>query len=279
MDTRIFICQMNPVLGDVEKNLKKHLNYIQQAVNDGCKLIVFPELSLTGYSLKDQVFDVALSRDSYVLKTLMDYSRNISIIAGYVYEDERHMFYNAASYFENGNILHTHKKVFLPNYTMFEESRYFAKGDIFKAFDTKLGRAGLLICEDALHLSSVFILGRQHIDTLYVISNSPARGIFEDGFYPMEFWYNTLKYIATSFTINVVFINRIGVEDGITFWGGSGYFAPNGRMLFNLPLMEEDSGVVALSRELLRRSRIHSPLLRDEDYNLIRKYLLRQEEL
>lgn len=279
MDTKIFISQMSPVLGDVEKNLQKHLNHIDKAVKDGCGLIIFPELSLTGYCLRDLVFDVSLRDGSYVLEKLREYSKKISIIAGYVYEDERNMFYNVAGYFENGELVHTHRKVFLPNYTMFEESRYFAEGSNFKSFNTKFGRAGILICEDALHISSIFILGRQHIDTLYVVSNSPARGIFEDSFYPMEFWYNTLKYIATNFTIHVVFVNRSGVEEGVTFWGGSGYFAPNGKMLFNLPVIKEAGSSVVLNSGILRRSRIHSPLLKDEDYNIIKKYLLEQEEL
>lgn len=267
----VSLAQIKTSLGNIKENAYKHFELIEKAIEDKYDLIVFPELSLTGYNLRDLVYNVSLNQESDIIKKIKDYSKYISIVTGFVYEDKRHLFYNASGYFEGGEILHIHKKVFLPNYTMFEESRYFAKGDSFTAFDTKYFRCGILICEDALHISSILSLTRQDVDTVIVVSNSPARGIFEDSFYPEELWYNTLKFAATNLTVNVIFVNRVGVEEGITFWGGSTVFSPFGKSILKLPLLKEEVKGVKIDLKELRRSRIHSPFLKGEDFAMIKK--------
>ncbi|UOD35173.1 hydrolase [Deferribacteraceae bacterium V6Fe1] len=269
----ISIAQIRPFLGNLNKNTEMHFELIENAIKEKKDLIVFPELSLTGYNLKDLVYDVSLTEDSEIISKLKEYSKYISIIAGFVYEDKQHLFYNASGYFETGNLLHLHKKVFLPNYTMFEESRYFAKGDRFETFNTKFCKSGILICEDALHISSVLTLSKQNVETIYVVSNSPARGLFEDSFYPKELWYNTLKYIATNLTVNVVFANRVGVEEGITFWGGSAAFSPNGKSLLESELFEQKIEDIRIDKKELRRARISSPFFRDEDFKILKRFL------
>ncbi|MCB4203462.1 hydrolase [Deferribacterales bacterium Es71-Z0220] len=269
----ISLAQIKPSLGNIAKNAEIHFKHIEDAIKKNQDLIAFPELSLSGYNLRDLVYDVALNEESNIIQRLKEYSKEISIVAGFVYEDNRHLFYNSCGYFESGKIVHLHKKVFLPNYTMFEESRYFAAGNNFKAFDTKYFKCGMLICEDALHLSSILTLSRQNVDTIFVVSNSPARGIFEDSFYPKELWYNTLKYIATNLTVNVVFVNRVGVEEGVTFWGGSTAFSPFGKSIIELKLFDEQVKDITFDRKEIRRARIHSPFFRDEDFKMVKKFV------
>jgi predicted amidohydrolase len=266
----ITLAQIKPVLGDIIKNAEKHFRLIEEAIDKKSDIIVFPELSLTGYNLRDLIFDSSLTFNNNFFKKFMEYSKEISIIVGFVYEDERHMFYNAAVYFENGDLTHLHKKVFLPNYTMFEESRYFTKGSSVGSFNTKFFRAAILICEDALHISSLFSLSRQSVDTVFIISNSPARGIFKDSFYSQTLWDNTLKFIATNLSVNVVFVNRVGVEEGVTFWGGSKVFTASGKKIAELELFSEEIKNVKLSKNDLRAARILSPFSKDEDLNIIR---------
>lgn len=269
----ISIAQIRPILGDINKNAEIHFELIENAIKEKKDLIIFPELSLTGYNLRDLVYDVAVREDSEIITKLKEYSKDISIIVGFVYEDKQHLFYNASGYFESGDLLHLHKKVFLPNYTMFEESRYFAKGDRFESFDTKFFKSGILICEDALHLSSILALSKQQVEAIYIVSNSPARGLFEDSFYSKELWYNTLRFIASNLTVNVIFANRVGVEEGITFWGGSSAFSPNGKSLLEMELFEEKVGCIEIDKKEIRRARINSPFFRDEDFNILKKLM------
>ena len=158
MTLNIAIAQINTYLGDVEKNLDKHLSHICAA--QGADLIVFPELSLTGYVLQDLVPSVALKPTSAdpVFSTLLTASENIDIVVGFVDEDPRHRFYIAAAYLSQGEILHVHHKTYLPTYGLFDEGRFFAWGDKIRAFDTGFGKLGILICEDFWHASPPYLL-------------------------------------------------------------------------------------------------------------------------
>ena len=149
MKFTIAVAQIDPVLGDVQRNLRKHLDFASRAVKKGADLIVFPELSLTGYTLRDINLDVALKPGhSAVLKALISRSKRISIVAGGVEESGSFGLYNSAFFLENGKLLGIHRKVYPPTYGMFEEMRYFSAGRSVKAVDPKLGRLGVLICED-----------------------------------------------------------------------------------------------------------------------------------
>jgi predicted amidohydrolase len=152
---RIAIAQINPKLGDLDANMGLYEENIRQAVKDSADLLLFPELSLTGYYLRDTVPSVALTMNSAEMKALKKLSRELPFVAGLVEESADHRFFNAAVYFEKGEIRHTHRKVYLPTYGMFDEQRYFAAGDRIRVFDSKFGRLALLICEDLWHPSTI----------------------------------------------------------------------------------------------------------------------------
>lgn len=264
-DCRLTIAQTNPALGNVQKNLEAHVAAIQAALDAGQELIVFPELSLTGYFLKDQTAELALRLDSPELQVLAALSKRISILAGFVELAADGRIYNSAAFFEDGRVLHVHRKVHLVTYGMFDEEREFAAGDEFRAFDSKLGRFGVLICEDAWHVSS----GLQHflagVDAILVPSCSPGRGIGGGGeeLSSETTWRTLLDAHALLFQTWVVYANRVGWEDGVFFWGGSRVIDPFGKLVARIEGFEAAHVDATIDTQALRRARVATPLLRD----------------
>jgi len=271
MKLKVGLAQITPKLGNVEANLDLHLQMIEQAAGQGVELLVFPELSLTGYRLHDLAFSVAmqLTERNPVFGRLLDASRDIDIVVSFVEADVRQKFYIAAAYLSQGEILHVHRKVYLPTYGMFDESRYFAWGDAVRAFDTRFGRVGLLICEDFWHMSTPYLLWLDGADLLIFTSASPGRGLATEQKIGSAKWVEHINQAyASIFTNFVIHTNRTGFEDGVTFWGGSTVFDPEGVLLAQGPYYEEALVTAQLDMSQLRRTRIRLPLLRDERVGL-----------
>src|SRR6185369_1238921 len=175
---RVAMAQIAPFLGDRQRNLKLHLERIAEARRQGADLIIFPELSLTGYYLRDMVPDVALAPTAAEIAQLVDAAGDGALVVGFVEESPQHRFYNSVLYAEAGRVVHVHRKVYLPTYGLFDEQRYFAAGERIQAFHTpRFGRVGLLVCEDLWHLSAVAVMQAEEVDMLICVSNSPARGV------------------------------------------------------------------------------------------------------
>ena len=143
---RVRLAQVAPRLGDVEANMAMHEEVAARAIEDDVDLLVFPELSLTGYYLRDLTSDVALAVDARALRGLAEISQSVSIVVGMIEESERFSYFASALYYERGKLLHVHRKVHPPTYGMFDEGRYVSAGRSVRAFDTRFGRMGLLIC-------------------------------------------------------------------------------------------------------------------------------------
>lgn len=176
MNFKAVLAQIKPKLGTVADNLALIEEYVCQATRDKADLIVFPELALTGYFLKDLVPEVARGIDAPEIRRLIELSRHISIAVGFVEVTSDYRFFNSALYLEQGAIKHLHRKVYLPTYGLFDEQRYMARGEHFRAFDTRFGRFGMLICEDMWHLSASYILAMDGATALICLSSSPGRG-------------------------------------------------------------------------------------------------------
>lgn len=270
---KIAVGQIAPTLGNLDANLAMHLAQIEAARAQGAGLIVFPELSLTGYFLRDMVPDVAQPRESPMLRRLVDAAGEASLVVGFVEESPQHRFYNSAAFSQGRELRHVHRKVYLPTYGMFDEQRYFAAGERVAAFDAQFGRVGLLICEDFWHLSCGVILGADEIDYLICISNSPGRGAVGEHLATSETWRLLNRCYARFLGAAVVFANRVGYEDGVCFWGGSEVIGPDGSVVGQAPELEPHLLIAEFDRAAVRRSRISTPLARDE------KLLLTIEEL
>src|SRR5262249_29061067 len=261
----VALAQCDAVLGDVGRNLEAHLQLVEQARSQGAGLVVFPELSLTGYHLRDLTQEVAMRRDDPRLARLAAASRGLDLVAGWIDEGDEHALYNTAGYFRDGQLLHVHRKVYPVNYGMFEERRYWAAGDQVAAFDTACGRVGLLVCEDVWHPSTSYLLFADRADLIVVPSSSPARGVQPDGdgLRSTRAWDGLLRQQSAAFNVYSVYVNRCGVEDGTTFAGNSRVFGPTGETLAGLGLQPE-LRIVSLDPAALRRRRAEVPMLRDE---------------
>jgi predicted amidohydrolase len=265
MDFTAVLAQIKPKLGCIADNLVIIKEQITKAREAGADLIVFPELALSGYFLKDLVPEVALRIDSPEILQLIELSNGISIAIGFVEESDDYHFFNSALYLENGVIGHLHRKVYLPTYGLFDEQRYLAHGEQFRAFDTKFGRFGMLICEDMWHLSASYILAMDGATTLICLSSSPARGIEGDSLGSASAWQKLVSTTALFLNCRVLYCNRVGFEDGVNFWGGSEYIAPSGESIVRGALLEEDFVTTRVDEGALRRERIFSPMMRDEN--------------
>ncbi len=271
MKIKVGLAQITPKLGDVEANLALHLKTIEEAAESGVELLVFPELSLTGYRLRDLAFSVAIRptvKDPIFAK-LLEASRDMDIVVSFVEADQRQKFHIAAGYLSGGNLIHLHRKVYLPTYGMFDEGRYFAWGDNVKAFDTRFGRAGILVCEDFWHASTPYILWLDGADILILVSASPGRGLATEQQIGSARWVEHINQAyASMFTDFVIHTNRTGFEDGVTFWGGSTVYDPEGNLIVKGPYYEEALIIAKLDLNQLRRARIRLPLLRTEQVEL-----------
>ena len=278
MELKLALAQINTKLGLVESNLEKHLMQIEQAAHDGAQLVVFPELSLTGYVLQDLVPTVAQRADPSdpIFKQLLAASQDIDVVVGFVEEDVRNRFFISSAYLSQGTVLHVHRKVYLPTYGLFDEGRFFAWGDSTAAFDTRFGRMGMLICEDFWHVSPPYLLWLDGADIFIFISASPGRGLSDAPQLSTVHWVESInRAYASSFTSFVVHCNRVGYEDGLHFSGGSTVFDPDGDLVIRAPFDQESLTICSLDLNQLHRTRARLPLLRDERTALTQRELNR----
>jgi len=278
MKLRMALAQINTRLGVVEANLEKHLSLAQQAHAAGADLLVFPELSLTGYVLQDLASTVAHRPEESdpVFRRLLQASRELDLVVGFVDEDCRHRFYIASAYLSKERVVHVHHKVYLPTYGLFDEGRFFAWGDSIRAFDTRFGRLGILICEDFWHASPPYLLWLDGADIFIFTSASPGRGLIEKPQLESAHWVEQINQAyANLFTAFVAHSNRVGFEDGLNFWGASTVFDPNGELLAKGPDFEEALTIAELDLDQLHRTRARLPLLRDERTALVLREMKR----
>lgn len=274
----IALAQIDPVLGDVRKNLETHVTVAREAAARGADMVVFPELSLTGYSVRDMNWDLAinLKEDSSLLQPLIDLSNELTIIAGGIEEDERYRIYNSAFLFEQGRVTSAHRKVYPPTYGMFEELRYFSKGDTVRAISTRYGRIGILVCEDLWHVSLPYLLAMDGAELIIALVASPTRISGDDKVLPTA-QANTEnhKAYARLLTTYIAFCNRVGYEDGVNFWGGSSLVGPDGDILATGKLFDTDLVMSRIDFHEVRRSRRFSHHFLDEESELVVRELKR----
>ncbi len=251
-----------------DENLALHHEIIREARAKGAGLVVFPELGLTGYLLQDLASEVAIRLDDPRLMTLAALTDGLSAVVSFVEESADHRLFIAAALLEDGRLRHVHRKLFLPTYGLFDERRFFAAGDLLRATPSRLGvGVGLAVCEDFWHLSVPQLLALDGAQMLINVSSSPGRDLAaknEVGLGTATSWRNLMRTYAQLTTSFVVFCNRVGIDESISFWGGSEVIAPSGEALFSAPLFEEGLFTVDVALADVRRERVALPLLRDE---------------
>lgn len=278
MRVNIGLAQIYPKLGDPRANLEMHLQRIEEARQQQVDLLVFPELSMTGYQVQDLVPEVAMRAEASdpLFGELLRVSRDLDLVVGFVHEDVRQRFFIANAYLSGGELVHIHHKLYLPTYAMFDESRYFAQGNSVRAFNTRFGRMGMLICEDFWHMSPAYLLWMDGADLLILNSASPGRGLDTSERLGSSRWVELVNQAYGSmFTTYVLHCNRVGYEDGKVFWGGSSVVDPNGEFLTHGLYFDEALITQVIDLNELHRTRARLPLLRDERPGLVRRELER----
>jgi predicted amidohydrolase len=264
----IALAQIAPRLGALEVNLATHRRLLDEARTRGADLVVFPELGLTGYQLQDLASEVSMRLDDPRLAELAGATRGLSAVVSFVEESADHRLFIAAALLEDGELRHVHRKLFLPTYGLFDERRFFAAGDMLRAVPSRLGVGfGIGVCEDFWHLSVPQVLALDGAQILINVSSSPGRDLAatnEVGLGTATSWRTLMRTYAQLTTSFVVFCNRVGVDESISFWGGSEVIGPSGQAVFGAPLFDEGLFLVEIPVADIRRERIALPLLRDE---------------
>ncbi|MCG6989337.1 MAG: NAD(+) synthase [Gemmatimonadetes bacterium] len=265
---RVALVQFKPRKGDVAANLEAVKATLAAHASDS-DLVVFPETTLSGYFLEGGVSEAALSAER-LGELLGPPPPDAPDVALGFYERWRRRLYNSAAYLtpEDGawRVRHVHRKMFLPTYGVFDEGRFVEPGTEVRPFDTRLGRVGLLICEDMWHSLPSTVLALGGAELLVVVSASPARDFGPGGNgrpANLERWERLAPAAAVEHGLFVVVAQLVGSEGGKLFPGGSLAVAPDGRILARGPLMEEGVTLAVLDPGAIDRARVAAPLLAD----------------
>jgi predicted amidohydrolase len=276
VEVRVALAQVEPRLGDVAANLDMAADRLRTATGEGADLVVFPELALTGYLLSDLVPEVAMPRTDERLRQLSREVPKTVVAVGFVEETDDHRYANSAVLLRDGELLGHHRKVYLPTYGMFDEGRFTRPGDRIRTADAgpPLGRIGLSICEDFWHPSVPMVQAQDGAELLVNLAAGPARAPGSDaGLAAIAGWHRMQETYALLGTVAVAFCNRVGNEEGLTFWGGSRLIGATGAVIVEAPLYEEALVVGTLDTDDLRMQRFQLPILADERLDLTRREL------
>jgi predicted amidohydrolase len=276
MEYRIALAQVAPRLGEVDANLELVARTVRGAADEGATLTVFPELALTGYLLQDLVPEVALRADDARLLGIGDEAPGMLVAAGFVEETDQLRYCNSVALVRDGRLVGLHRKVYLPTYGLFDEGRFTRTGDRIRTVDAgaPIGRVGLSVCEDFWHASVPMLQALDGASLLVNVAAGPSRAPGSSaGLAAIAGWHKMQDTHALLGTVPLVFCNRVGNEEGLTFWGGSRLLAGDGSVVVEAPLWEEAVVVGTLNTDDLRMQRYGMPLLADERLELVRREL------
>ncbi len=271
---KLCLAQIPSKIGNIRANEQLHLRILEAVKKQKPDFVCFPELSLTGYLLKDLAYEVSTSCQRSLLKIAKKTRVDQRVIVGFAKQNDLMFIENAAAVTGDHRILGTTSKFYLPTYGLFEERRYFNPGNPkteLHAFESPACRFGVLICEDAWHPEPVEALARLGAEVVFCIASSPARGVGKS--HPKnelqieEQWTSILKAHAIMNTVFMVFVNRCGPEDEEYFWGGSLVISPQGQIVARAKKFESDLLFAAIDLTEIQRVRRFTSF-REHNYKL-----------
>ncbi len=274
MEYRIALAQVAPRLGDLDANLEIASRAVRRAADEGAALTVLPELALTGYLLQDLVPEVAIRAGDDRLAGLSRETPGMLVAIGFVEETDDHRYCNTVALLRDGELIGLHRKVYLPTYGLFDEGRFTRPGERIRTHDAgaPVGRIGLSVCEDFWHPSLPMIQALDGADLLVNVAAGPSRAPGSDaGLVAIATWHKMQDTYALLGSVPLAFCNRVGNEEGLTFWGGSRVVAADGSTVVEAPLWEEAFVVGTLDTDDVRMQRYGLPLLADERLELTRR--------
>jgi predicted amidohydrolase len=264
---RVALGQFDSAIGDVERNLAQIRELVDQANSDGADLIVFPELAVHGYALGQLGDRRPLSARDERLAELA--SGHADVLVGF-HEDGGVRAYNSAAYLSGAELVHVHRKLYLPTYLVWEERKHSSPGQSLRAYDTAYARTATLICNDAWQPALPWLAAQDGAELLIVPTNSASNmgaGQLDNRVY----WERLLESMARMQQAWVVFVNRVGTEAGCDFWGGSRVVDPHGEVVVQAPYGETSLISVDLDIAVARRSRRELPLIAEARLGLIQR--------
>jgi predicted amidohydrolase len=264
------LAQISCKVGDKKHNINVMKKNIKRAKEKGANLVIFPELSLTGYLNRDLAYELAEPIPGSSINSLEEKAKkeNIHIVFGMPEQSEKAhaVLYNTAVLLGPDGLIGKYRKTHLPTHSVFEEKRYFRLGYEAPVFETELGKMGLTICYDMFFPEISRLLRLKGSQLIICISASPAvRSRFFEVF-------TTARALEN--TVFLAYVNLVGVEDGLQFWGGSRIIAPDGSILAKAKYDEEDLVIGTMDYADLERAEAFVPTLRDlrpELFNSLRE--------
>ena len=271
------MAQVAPVLGDVDANFELARQAIREAREKGADLVVFPELSMTGYSLGQVSYEVSIEASDPRITELAEEAGDMSVVIGFHEDGSGVRTYNSAAYLENGRILHLHRKLYLPTYGIFEERKHFSPGQNMRAFTSRFGRMAMMICNDAWQPTLGFLAVQDFARVLLIPTNS-ADSRFPGDLDTTEYWRDITEFYGRMYECYVVFVNRVGSEGDLDFWGNSHVVDPWGRTIVEAPLRKEAIATADLDLQGVLKRRRKVPLLKEARLSLLNRELTRLAE-
>jgi predicted amidohydrolase len=269
---RITLAQVDSLAGELEVNVVRAEQVIAEAVSTGTDMMVFPELSLSGYSIGDLKEDISIPPDDHRMVRLASAAKGAGLLLGFPEAQARGLhIYNSAAYYEN-DLVHVHRKLFLPNYASFEERKHFLPGQSSRAFPILGGRhrAAILICNDAWQPQLAYVATQDGAIILLVPACS-AQSMFPERYDSRSYWRGITRFYGRMFQLYVIFVNRVGTEGSLRFWGGSHVVDPWGEVIAEADEDREQLLTVDIDLSLVRRRRREIPLVREGRLGLLRR--------
>lgn len=250
---------------DLAYNIEKHINFIEKAIAEQADLVVFPELSLSGDVTKQNLGAICLSQDQLATLPFYRLSQHIDIVFG-VIEFDGEFYYNAAFYLSQQQVIHHHRKLFLVDYSIFEEGQLCQPGNELEVFQSQQVRSGLIICNDAWHAVTPYLMALKNIDILIVPANS-ATGSLDENLDIRRSWEYMNRAYSSMMSFYTIFVNRTGttVRNDTTyrFWGGSEIIDPRGNVTIKAPYDMETIIYAEIDPLLAAEQRKSTTILRD----------------
>lgn len=273
---RITLAQVDSKLGDVDANMQQASDVVARAKAQGSQLIVFPELYLSGYSIGTVDADVAIRVDDPRMVELARQAAPAGLHIGFAESAKRSPHtYNSAAYYEGEVLVHVHRKLHLPTYSIFEERKHFTPGPSLRAYpvgdDVTMAT---LICGDAWQPQLAFIATQDGAQAL-IVPAAGAQSRFPEHYDAREYWEGITTFYGRMYQLYVVFVNRVGAEGELRFWGGSHVVDPWGEVIGQAVEFEPDLVTVDLDFDEVRRRRRSIPLVKEARLALIQREIAR----
>lgn len=256
---KIALAQISCRQADKPRNLKEIKKAVAKAKKQGAELVIFPELSLTGYVVRDEIYELAERIPGPSTKVMEDMAKKneIHVVFGMpeISDKTEATLHNSAVLIGPEGLIGKYRKMYLPTHSIFEEKRYFRPGYQTAVFDTELGKLGFIICYDIYFPEVTRLTRLKGAQLIVCISASPGvrRSFFEA--------LTVARAIEN--TAFLAFVNLAGIEDGLQFWGGSRLVGPNGRVLVQAKYDEDDFVVGEVNYADIRPIEAFVPTLRD----------------